>query len=132
MHSSHSGGYRRTAPGFGASFSIPGSFCLFFSGQSGAAGLDNDSILEFVFWLVSSPGLFSSQFNQFLGFRFNPADAWWGEWIMDPGLKVFTTFCYPFIFLFPLQLLLVLIYSCSLSIYTSETEFGVRTMYEVF
>ena len=51
---------------------------------------------------------------------------------MDPGLKVFTTFWYPFIFLFPLQLLLVLIYSCFLSIYTSETEFGVGAMYEVF
>ena len=63
MHSSHSGGFRRTAPeslilsGVGASFSIPASFCLFFSGQSGAAGLDSDLILEFVFWWVASLGL---------------------------------------------------------------------------
>ena len=82
----------RFLSGVGASLSIPISFCLFFSGQSGAAGLDSDLILEFVFGLVSSLRLFSSQFNQFLEFRFNPGDAWWGGWIMDPGIKVFTTF----------------------------------------
>ena len=71
----------RFLSGFGASFPFLAASVSSgeaFSGQSGDAGLDNDSILEFVFGVVSSLRLFTSQFCQFLEFRFNPVDTWWG------------------------------------------------------
>ena len=84
----------------------------FFSGQSKDAGFDNDSILEFVFGVVSGLGLKTSQFCQFLEFRFNPVDTWWG----GGGLWNLASECVPLLLLFhisvPLQLTGVGFYSC--------------------